>query len=278
MATEKAKRAKTQEPPKATPWRGAAVSAAAAVLTLTAVGMNRGAAWMRSKLADQPSMQLAGMDLGISARPDWLSLDVGERIAQEAGWRADSFDLSESGLVERIAQRMQKSPWVESVRVQKSQRRLDVNIQYRRPLLMVMVGNQRRGFYAAADGTVLPAEGATQSAIDSCLALEGFALAAVPELGDRVRDPRWAEVVRIAESLKPHRQQFPVTTIVLRPETNGVVRYLLRTTGSREILWGPPLPTDAATVECRLPGILAKLKQPAEFDTDFAPKPIDATK
>lgn len=277
MAAEKSKRKKaTASEPAPRPWRGAAFSLGAAFLALSAVGSYRGAGWMRGKLADRPELQLSGMDLHVSAPPAWLKADVGERIAQDAGWRAGSFDLSENGLVERIARRFAKSPWIEAVRIEKGFHSLRATLQYRRPILFVPVGD--RGFYASADGTVLPAEDVARTALMSCLGVEGMQVARVPSLGERVNDARWPTIVRITELLGSNAEKIDATAILIESDGRGTNRYFLRTSNRRRIFWGPPLPSDEATAACRIPGILEQLKAPGSLGDDLEPKPIDATR
>ena len=80
--------------------------------------------------------------LHLSEPPEWIKTDISKIAIQES--RLSEIKLSEPSAVELVAASLAVQPWVKSVRqVQKTATGIFVDLQYRRPMAFVEIGQQQ---------------------------------------------------------------------------------------------------------------------------------------
>jgi hypothetical protein len=194
--------------------------------------------------------------------------------------------ILDGGLVDRVRKAFSLHPWVSKVvSVQVFHpARVCVELVYRRPVLMVQVGND----FAPVDveGVVLPAEGFSPTEKRAYPQFVGIEAGPLGPLGTRWGDPRVAGAAGIAALLQPIWEPYGLSQIVATHDVNPVqpqeVTYdLVPVRGLTKIFWGHAPGAEAASEASAAAKVAMLKKLFADYHTlewsKDAP-PIDLTR
>jgi hypothetical protein len=186
---------------------------------------------------------LAQEDVHVSPPAPWIHRDIRAEVFRDASLDSP-LSLMDDDLTERIANAFSLHPWVAKVhRVTKHYpARVEVEVEYRRPALMVQVPGALLA--VDAEGVLLPSESQDFSPVEARRypRLVGVDTAPVGPVGTRWGDARVLEGAEIAAVLAPVWQQFKLDCIVpsslVELGHGDQYAYQLITKGGTRILWG----------------------------------------
>lgn len=230
-------------------------------------GRNELDAWTNS----QPGIRLTLDEVVRPPMPEWLQRDVvGETLA---ALYPDGILLTASDIVPATGSRLEQLPWVESVRVEKGQSRLELAIEYRRPLLFVPRGGL--GFYVDRDGIVLPPEEARAESLRGCMVLEGLDTRQTPTVGTPYADERVKEAAQFALALEEYRQPFQLLLLKINSFAGEAPTCELRTRYGSRIVWGKIDLADRELFEVKVGRLLNHLRAHGSLDKPDGPYQFD---
>ena len=194
-------------------------------------------------LANANSSRLSRRNLHITPSPPWVRNDVPEQTLQQAGLLQSNYSLLEPDLVERLGKALERSPWVQSVRVRKGYHLLEIQLTYRKPVLCLVHGEA--GLYLSADGTLLPWREVSLPALRSSLVVEGISEVRLPAIGRRFSDPRVIQASRLAGLLHPQKDRLGLCVLRVHSAPGQPFRCELLTKDGSVIHWGAAADPDA---------------------------------
>ena len=234
---------------------------------------------------------VAADDLEITPLPPWIRTKIAQQAFEHLTAAGGRLSIMPDDLTERVAQAFSLHPWVQRVvRVSKHHpARIEVELEYRRPVCMVMVGmsDGSKGLYPVdMHGIFLPTADFTsvEAGQYPCLDLVGIDTAPLGGVGEHWGDERVAGAAEIAAAFGPDWQNLGLKRIA--PETpqrsayHSVYGYVLFTRGGTKIIWGRPpgseLPSEAPAADK-----IARLKEFAQvrgsLDGSHSREPLDVS-
>lgn len=231
-----------------TPTRKWAIILGAAVLLVWGVSW----AWqsVRPRIFNAPRFRLAADDIEITAPPKWIKTDVKAEALRDASLD-ESLSILDDELPERVEKAFLLHPWVARVvRVtRRSPARLMVELEYRRPVLMVEVPGGL--FPVDAQGILLPTEDFTPAVAARYPRLSGTRPVTEGLPGTLWRDDHVRAAARIAAVLADDWKSLGLSRIVTLDERDNdsesnEPQFELLTRAGQKIRWGKPLADGAA--------------------------------
>ena len=253
-----AKKKKKQPSPLLPPWLGSAAKylwgpARPATIIVLLVGLLIGGwylAWnrVRPHVLSSEAHVVTPEKVTLTELPPWIHSDL-----RAEGFRAASLDeplsIMDDNLAERIGNAFSQLPWVARVRrVRKHDGgRVTVDLEYRRPVCMVEVGNSWDP--VDAGGVLLPREDISQVQASHYPRLVGIETRPVGAEGEPWGDARVLGGAEIAAELIDVWKELRLRQIVPSdPLATGVAEeptYTLQTRSGTTIVWGRAPGSDA---------------------------------
>jgi len=208
----------------------------------TGFGLHVGVQELRRAAAALPENRLHSSMIRVTPQPSWVTINLTEKILADAELDLSSAKLTDRDLPARLAAAFERSPWVSSVRVKAGVRVLDIDAEYRKPVLSAPWRDW--ACYLSADGVVLPPDPETdKQAFRRCLILELPDGSEPPKVGQRFTEPSVLAAARLAESLGDAVERLKLTSI----STKADGQITLTTKGGSKILWGSMSAADDAS-------------------------------
>ncbi|QDU63115.1 hypothetical protein Pan216_39900 [Planctomycetes bacterium Pan216] len=239
--------------------RGRAVLSTALLIipaTLLYFGLGKVDQFLKRQLAASSQASLGWNDIDVTPTAAWIIPDVATDRLKEAGldWNKP-VSLTDPTLIPRIGDAFRESPWVETVSVRIEERKVLVEVGYRRPILFVpWKKNERgeiRGVYVDATGTHLPPQEASEGYLRRSFSYVGQVVGFIPKHGEKFSDPRVAQAAGLAEMLRPHQEELNLARIVPLSGPGEEFQCSLVTYDGRQILWGEFNATQQGSLEAR---------------------------
>lgn len=200
------------------------------------------------RVLDSPRFRVQTDGISITPPPDWIRTDIRGELSRAAGLD-DRVSILDAGLAERIHKAFALHPWVAKVvRVHKrSPARLDVELEYRRPVCMVEVPG---GLYPVdIEGVLLPSADFSPLEARAYPRLSGIQPTTEGPVGTPWQDPRVVGAARVAAALIEVWQELGLSRIVPvagHSSREAFPEYEITTKGGTRIVWGHPPAGDAA--------------------------------
>ncbi len=139
-------------------WRGSIWNSRliVVVLLVCAVPFVRNASRKsEQELQELPRYQVSRSSIQLKDRPDYIPIDLLERVWQQAEI-PEQFSILEPGLAEKLGKAFEKSPWVRKVNTLQLNypKSIAIDLEFRQPVALV---RSQQGFYPVdRDGILLP--------------------------------------------------------------------------------------------------------------------------
>jgi len=195
-------------------------------------------------LSRRDEYRMSTRELQIPTPPRWVPVTILDQVI-ENGDLPEHVSVLDTGLAERIANALQKHPWVRGeVQVHITvPARIEVNFEYRKPVAMVELVD---GFYAVDDaGVLLPPRDFPPSEVKAYPRITGIHTTPTGGVGSTWGDERVVGASRIAIALAPWWQEWNLNAIVV-PERQqdrqiySELEFVVTTEGGSRIIWGRP--------------------------------------
>jgi hypothetical protein len=204
--------------------------------------------WGRSVVA-RPVYRLAVENIRITPSPPWIRTDIRAEVVRDNA--LTDLSIFDKDVTIRVYQAFELHPWIARVkRVSKHPpARLDVDLEYRRPVAWVevpagiMPGNEGGVVPVDADSVVLPSRDFTEQNLADYLWISVSGITPFGQAGAPWGDPRVAGAARIATLLEDCWRELQLTRIRV-PSDDTPARYdrppiyELETQQQRRIIWG----------------------------------------
>jgi hypothetical protein len=235
---------------------------------------------VRERVLNDPRYRVTAEDVEITPPPPWIHSDVrGEAIRGIT--LGGSMSILDDPLVQRLADAFGLHPWVAKVvKVQKYLGRVKVDLEYRRPVLMVEVP----GGLLPVDvqGAWLPSGDFSPVEANGYPRLVGINSAPVGPVGSRWGDARVVGAAEIAAAIGPAwtslELQRIATSAASISSAGEEYTYEIATRRGRRILWGHS-PGGSSPGEVPAAEKVARLKQYAaehgDLDSPRGPQALD---
>lgn len=217
----------------------------AALLVLVAVIFGGGwyLIWRRlgAAVLSSESYWLTPEGVQITPLPEWIHTDIRREVFRDASLDGPLWIMDDS-LAARVHDAFAMHPWVARVlQVRKLHPAgLKVDLEYRRPVLFVQVGEER--FPVDAEGVLLPGGDFSPTEVAAYPCLVGIETRPATPLGSRWADPRVAGGAEIAATLAPVWEKLQLHQIVAirpaGPDPYQECAYELVTRAKTRIFWG----------------------------------------
>lgn len=266
-----------------------AVMVFAALFVVVVVGVVYGwQRWGRTVVA-RPIYRIAAENIHITPPPPWIRSDIRAEVVQHGS--LNDLTIFDKDAAIRVYQAFELHPWVLRVkRVSKHPpARLDVDLEYRRPVAWVEVP---RGVLPSSEGgvipvdqdaVVLPSRDFTQQHVADYLRISIPGIPACGLAGTPWGDPRVAGAARIATLLEDSWRDWKLFRIRVSATTETSRRpseplYEIETRDQRRIIWGrapdaaaSDEPSPQSKLDCltHLLGSSGGLDQPADVVWDL---------
>jgi hypothetical protein len=204
------------------------------------------------RIMNESDFVLSADGIEISPLPKWIRADITNDAMVSGGLH--NLSMREPELTVRVAQAFAMQSWVKRVvRVSKSYPgRVQVEIEYRRPVAMVEVVHRRKPGLSPidAEGVLLPSSdflnetGTGPSPLARALPhIWARDTGPMGPLGTQWGDPRIHSAAQLAETLLPVWEQLGLHRIEAMGGTDGDATapkslFILRTTSGTSIVWG----------------------------------------
>ena len=244
---------------------------------LVAAGGWLALAMARDKAVDLRDFQVSPASLEFISKPDWVTGPI-ERQLKNFGWAGEKISLLDTDAAKMVAAALLANPMVRKVTSVKREfpDRVRAKVELREPVALVLRGN--RYYMVDAEGTRLPGEFRSRSAVDLDLMLVAYVRSTPPPAGKIWDDPAVVEASRLAGFLKDHGDLVKKARITAIDSSNVGGRrsprepeITLLTADHTKIFWGRSVYTHNVT---ELPGAdkIANLKKVIEETGRLADK------
>lgn len=171
--------------------------------TLVAAGGWLALAMARDKAVNLRDFQISPANLEFISKPDWVKGPI-ERQLKNFGWAGEKISLLDTDAAKKVAAALSANPMVKEVKSVERQfpDRVRVKMELREPVALVLRGN--RYYMVDAEGTRLPGEFPSKSAVGLDLILVVYVRSTPPPAGKIWDDPAVVEASRLAGFLKGH--------------------------------------------------------------------------
>ena len=183
----------------------------------------------------------------VTPQPAWIHIDVKAEVVQAGG--LDGLALRDPNLVEQVQRAFALHGWVARV-IEVRKRypaRIDVQLQYRRPVAMVEVSwrGEPSLYFVDEDSVLLPKEdqGKTQEEREREYTSYVRIQAGDVSAAGRIAGQAWGGskitgAARLAALGRQHWKEMGVYRIIVSEDLNGRPLYELETKGALRVLWG----------------------------------------
>ena len=237
----------------------------------------------------------------VTPQPAWIHADVKAEVLRSAG--STQLNLRDPQLVEALAAAFSLHPWVEKViRVQKHYpARVDVELEYRRPVAAVEVASQKEPglLFIDAQGVLLPSADFAQGQAKDFLRIVAGNETPASVYGTPWGSERIAGAARVAAAWEetggknegvrsqesgvtaagPKRwQKLRLYRIVPLQSSSGEISYELRTAAGARIVWGAAPgsePSGEPSPEQKIAALEHHVADKGPLDRENAPALID---
>lgn len=206
-------------------------------LWFVGLGLLRAHSKVVSAVGNLEENRFANAKITVTPAPDWIEPNLVSNLLAQFEAQTAGRTLLDGDLVGLLAGTFSENAWVESVRVRKRFRAVDVEVSYRKPVLSVPYGPYN--CYVDAHGVALPPPAPSEppSQFRHCLWVEHFPQTAIPSVGQRFEDENLLTIAKLADLLLPYKSDLGVVAIVATTSPDGKLACNLRTRlGSRIVL------------------------------------------
>jgi hypothetical protein len=244
------------------------------LVILVAVGLllaGRVAAGLATQwMANASELRLPLEQVQATPQPEWIHPQLVPSLLHRWSRDGKTIGLAQPDLVRQVGEALERSPWVQRVRVEKSARSLQIHLDYRRPVLFIPWGEGTEGCYVDETGVVLPAEQASRESLRSCLIAEGLSLQELPKIGSQLKSRLAKDVCRLAGFLHSVKSRLDLVAIIASAPDQPLV---VRTRRGSKILWG--LPSDRSQDDAKLHELLSYQNHRGGLDQPNGPYQFD---
>ena len=206
-------------------------------------------AGVRGHVLASPDYVLTAKSIEITPLPPWIHSDVREEVFGAAQF-GGPLSILDDNLTERLASAFSLHPWVAKVRrvAKKYPAKVEVDIEYRQPVLMVDTPN---GLLPVdAQGVLLPGGDFSPVEQSRYPRLVGVETQPMGTLGERWGDPRVLGAAQIAAAVGGNWSPWRLDRIVpsVKPASNAAEDYvyMLVARSGTQIYWGRAPHTNVA--------------------------------
>jgi hypothetical protein len=219
------------------------------VVALLALWAGLRLAWQQwgNKAASGEDYVVRAADLFITPQPAWIHSDVKAEVVRAGG--LDGLSLRDPNLVEQVQRAFSLSGWVARVvKVQKRYpARIDVALEYRRPVAMVEVTwrGQPSLYFVDEQSVLLPKEDEGKTPQERQREYQDYVRIQAGDVSaaGRIAGQPWgrnkiAGAARLAALGRERWQEMGVYRIVVSDDLNAQPLYELETKSALRVLWG----------------------------------------